>query len=431
MRTNDKLEIEFVETDSPAAIAGLRKGDILVSINSCPVHDVIDFMFNKDAVELEMEFMRNTVRNKVLINMENEADLGITVKPFKIKICKNNCIFCFVKQLPKGLRKSLYVKDEDYRLSFLYGNYMTLSNITNADRNKILEQRLSPLYISVHTTNRALRNKMLGNPLAQDIMKELQFFSSNKIRMHIQIVLCPGFNDGKELQSTIKDLYKFYPYVSSVAVVPVGLTRHRKLQLQPVTKEHARESIEIIESFQKRFKKKHGDPIVYCSDEMYIKAEKAFPPLREYGNLSQLENGVGMVPLFINQSKKVRIPKTLSGSKNLVTITGISFFPYLTKFIDRVNEHEDVNIAIIPVTNDFFGQSVTVTGLLTGRDIIKALHDNTDSYDILIMPDVVLKEGDNVFLDNVSVRDIEEASGLKTVVTDSTPQGFIDTLCNL
>ena len=429
MRTNNRLEIESVDADSPAAKAGLQQGDILLSINSCPLHDVIDFMFNKGSDELEIEFMRNAAVNKTLITMEDDADLGITVKPFKVKTCRNNCIFCFVKQLPKGLRKSLYIKDEDYRLSFLYGNYMTLSNITDEDRKRILEQRLSPLYISVHTTNRSLRNKMLGNPKAQDIMKELKFFSANKIRMHIQIVLCPGFNDGMELQNTIRDIYKFYPYVSSIAVVPVGLTRHRKLQLQPVTKEHALESIKIVESFQKRFRKKHGESIVYCSDEMYIKAEKAFPPLKEYGSLSQIENGVGMVPLFINQAKKVRIPKTLSVKKNFVTFTGVSFFPYLTKFINRITENENVNITVVPVKNEFFGQSVTVTGLLTGRDIIKSLHDNADSYDILIVPDVVLKEGDNVFLDNVSLRDIEDATGLKTVVTDGTPQGFIDTIC--
>jgi NifB/MoaA-like Fe-S oxidoreductase len=162
---------------------------------------------------------------------------------------------------------------------------------------------------------------------------------------------------------------------------------------------------------------------------MYIKAEKAFPPLKEYGNLSQIENGVGMVPLFTNQAKKVRIPKALFSKKNFVTFTGTSFFPYLTKFINRIKENENVNITIVPVKNEFFGQSVTVAGLLTGRDIIKSLHDNADSYDILIVPDVVLKEGDNVLLDNVSLRDIEEATGLKTVVTDSTPQGFIDTIC--
>lgn len=429
MRTNSKLEIESVDADSPAAKAGLQSGDMLLSINSCPLHDVIDFMFNKGSDELEIEFMRNAAVDKTLITMEDDADLGITVKPFSVKTCRNNCIFCFVKQLPKGLRKSLYIKDEDYRLSFLYGNYMTLSNITDVDRKRILEQRLSPLYISVHTTNRSLRNKMLGNPKAQDIMKELKFFSANKIRMHIQIVLCPGFNDGMELQKTIRDIYKFYPYVSSIAVVPVGLTRHRKLQLQPVTKDIALESIKIVESFQKRFKKKHGESIVYCSDEMYIKAEKAFPPLKEYGSLSQIENGVGMVPLFINQAKKVRIPKTFSWKKNLVTFTGISFFPYLTKFINRIAENENVNITIIPVKNEFFGQSVTVAGLLTGRDIIKSFHDNADLYDILIVPNVVLKEGDDVFLDNVSLRDIEDATGLKTVVTDSTPQGFVDTIC--
>jgi putative radical SAM enzyme (TIGR03279 family) len=428
MRTHNKLEIESVSAGSPAAKAGLQQGDILLSINSYPLHDVIDFMFTKDSDELEMAFMRKTAKNSVHISMENDADLGITVKPFRVKICRNNCIFCFVKQLPKGLRKSLYIKDEDYRLSFLYGNYMTLSNITQEDRKRIVEQTLSPLYISVHTTNKSLRNKMLGNPKAQDIMKELKFFSSKKIRMHIQIVLCPGFNDCKELQNTIRDIYKFYPYVSSVAVVPVGLTRHRKQQIQPVTKDDALAALTIVESFQKRFKKKHGELIVYCSDEMYIKAEKTFPPLKEYGVLSQLENGVGMVPLFINQAKKVKIPKTLSREINFLTFTGKSFYPYLAKFMSRMREQENVNITVIPIENEFFGQSVTVTGLLTGRDIIKALHDNTDAYDILIVPDAVLKESDNVFLDNVSLRDIEDATGLKTVVTDGTPQGFIDTI---
>jgi len=303
-----------------------------------------------------------------------------------------------------------------------------LSNITAEDRKRIVEQRLSPLYISVHTTNRSLRNKMLGNPRALDIMKELKFFSANKLRMHIQIVLCPGYNDGTELQNTISDIYKFYPYVSSVAVVPVGLTRHRKQQLQPVTKGDALAAIRIVESFQKRFKKKHGEPIVYCSDEMYIKAEKTFPPLKEYGVFSQIENGVGMVPLFMNQAKKVKIHKPLSKKKNFLTFTGVSFFPYLNKFIGHIREQEGINITVIPIENEFFGQSVTVTGLLTGRDVIKSLHDNTDSYDILIVPDVVLKEGDNVFLDDVSLRDIEDATGLKTAVTDGTPQGFIDTI---
>jgi len=431
MRSHSRVEIESVETDSPAAEAGLREGDLLLSINDSPMHDVIDLMFAKGSDELEIEFIRDGSKHKVLIIAGDGADLGIAVKPFRVKTCRNNCIFCFVRQLPKGLRKSLYIKDEDYRLSFLYGNYMTLSNITDKDKNRILEQRLSPLYISVHSTNRALRNSMLGNENARDILKELKFFAANRIRMHIQIVLCPGFNDGVELRNTINDIYRFYPYISSVAVVPVGLTRHRKQQLQPVLKEDALSAITIVETFQKRFKKKHGETIVYCSDEMYIKAEKTFPALKEYGALSQIENGVGMVPLFINQAKKIRIPKTLSLKKKVLTFTGRSFFPYLSQFINRIAENGVAGITVLQVENDFFGQSVTVAGLLTGRDIVRALHDNTDSYDVLIVPEVVLKEGEEVFLDGVSLGEIEEATGLKTAVTDGTPQGFIDTLGNL
>jgi putative radical SAM enzyme (TIGR03279 family) len=431
MRIHSRVEIESVEAGSPAAKAGLREGDQLFSINAYPVHDVIDLMFAKGYDELEIEFLRDGLKRKVLIIPEDGEDLGIAVKPFRVKTCRNNCIFCFVKQLPKGLRKSLYVKDEDYRLSFLYGNYMTLSNITDEDKKRILEQRLSPLYISVHTTDRELRNRMLANENAPDIMKELKFFSSNRIRMHIQIVLCPGYNDGVELRRTISDIHRFYPYISSVAVVPVGLTRHRKQQLQPVLKDDALSAIAIVESFQKRFKKKYGETLVYCSDEMYIKSEKTFPVLKEYGALSQIENGVGMVPLFINQAKKVRIPKALSPKKNLLTFTGRSFFPYLSQFINRIAESGLAEITVLQVENDFFGQSVTVAGLLTGRDVIRALHDNIDSYETLILPEVVLKEGEDVFLDGVSIGEIEEATGLKTVVTDGTPQGLIDTICNL
>jgi putative radical SAM enzyme (TIGR03279 family) len=428
MRSDAGIEIASVTKDSPAEIAGLRPGDILLTINSHPLRDAIDFMFHKGSDSLDLEFRRNGAKNRVRITVEDEEDLGIIIKPFKIKICKNNCIFCFVKQLPKGLRRSLYVKDEDYRLSFLYGNYTTLSNMDSRDRKRIIDQRLSPLYISVHTTNRALRNKMLGNPGASDIMKELKFFSDGKIRMHIQIVLCPGYNDGRELQNTIKDLCKFYPYVASIAVVPVGLTQHRKHQIDPVTTEDAAKAISTVESFQKRFKKKHGDPVVYCADEMFIKADRPFPQLREYGSLPQMENGVGMVPLFLSQARKVKVPKAVCHKTKFLTFTGASFYPFLKKFTDRLAEKEDIHIDVVPVENRFFGTSVTVAGLLTGRDIIKALHDNTDSYRILLVPDVSLKEDEDLFLDDVSLKDIEEATGLKTVRTESSPQGLIDAI---
>jgi len=430
MRPKMGIVIESVLPGSLADVVGLRPGDILLSINSHPVTDAIDYMFYRSSGSLDIEFCREGIKNNVRLTTEENIDIGIMIKPFKVKTCKNNCIFCFVKQLPKGLRKSLYIKDEDYRLSFLYGNYMTLSNIEAGDRKRIVDQRLSPLYISVHATNRQLRNKMLGNPRATDILKELKFFSDKKIRMHTQIVLCPGFNDGKELQNTIKDLYKFYPYTSSIAVVPVGLTEHRRQPLNPVTKEDAESAIEIVESFQKRFKKKHGEPIVYCADEMFIKADRPFPPLKEYGVLPQIENGVGMVPLFISQSRKVKIAKAVPGKKFL-TFTGTSFYPFLKRFAERLSEKEGISITVIPVENNFFGTSDSVTGLLTGRDVIKALRDNADSHDMLLVPDVALKEDDDLFLDDVSLRDVEEATGLKAVRIEATPQGLLDAISGL
>lgn len=424
------IVIESIEPESPAEKAGLHPDDILLSVNGKPLHDAIDFMFYKNNGMLDIEFKRNDVRHSVRINNADNQDPGLTIKPFKVRVCRNNCIFCFVKQLPKGLRKQLYLKDEDYRLSFLYGNYITLSNIELRDKKRIIEQRLSPLYVSVHSTNKSLRNKMLGNSKLPDIMKELKYFSGHKIRMHLQIVLCPGYNDGKELENTIKDLYKFYPYTSSIAVVPVGLTRHRKIPVNPVTGEDAIKAIRTVEVFQKRYIKKHGDPVVYCADEMYIKAGLPFPKLSEYGALPQLENGVGMVPLFMNQSKKIRMPKSVSHKKKFLAITGTSFFPFLKRFTDRLFRKENIHIDVIPVENRLFGQSVTVTGLLTGRDIITALHDNTDAHDVLIVPDSALKEDEDIFLDDVSLKDIQEATGLKAIRTEASPQGLIDTMAN-
>lgn len=431
MQSNRGITIENITPGSIAEAAGLRPGDILCDINAAPMRDVIDYMFHKDEDELKIGFRRDGAKRNISIYSDGDADLGITFKPMKVKTCKNNCLFCFVKQLPGGLRKPLYIKDEDYRLSFLYGNYTTLSNITTEEKKRIVEQRLSPMYISVHTTNKALRNRMLGNPKATDILKELKYFAGHKIRMHIQIVVCPGLNDAGELQSTIRDIYRFHPYVSSIAVVPVGLTRHRRMQLEPMSKEAAHNTLEIVDVFQRRFRKKHGEAIVYCADEMYIKAEASFPSVQEYGELPQLENGVGMVPLFLSQARKLKIPRAIRGKSGVLTFTGTSFYPYLKKFIDRLSEKEHLAVDVLPVKNIFFGESVTVTGLLTGRDVISALHDNTDKYQVLAVPEVVLREGDTLFLDNVSLQELEEATGLKVVTTDGTPQGLIDTLAEI
>lgn len=425
MHSEKGLEIERIHSGSQAEKLGLLPGDILVSINSHRLHDPIDFMFFSSDASIEIEVKRNG-KNIILHAIREEGrEFGADFKPLKAATCKNNCIFCFVNQLPKGLRKTLYIKDDDYRMSFLYGNYVTLTNLKEEDRKRIVKQRLSPLYISVHSTNRVVRNKLLGNTKAPDILKELKFFVDNKIRLHTQIVLCPGHNDGKELSKTINDLYGFYPYVSSIAVVPVGLTTYRKHSIRPVEKKEARDALKIIESFQKRFKKKHGESIVYGADELYIKAEIPFPPFKEYGDFPQIENGVGMVQHFMNHAKKIRLPKSPPRKKRFLTFTGTSFYPFLKKFI-RLLETEGINIDLIPVENRFFGASVTVTGLLTGKDIIRTLLDKVEVQEAILVPDVVLKDMENMFLDDINLKDMEDALNIPVRKIASTPEGLIE-----
>jgi putative radical SAM enzyme (TIGR03279 family) len=423
VRNKSGVVIEEVAPSSPAAQAGIQKGDILVSINGNKLSDIIDYMFYKPETESDIVISRKGKRHSIKLILDESEDPGIKLKQFRIKTCRNKCIFCFVSQLPRGLRKTLYIKDEDYRMSFLYGNYITMTNLTQEDKKRIARQRLSPLYISVHSTNNALRCKMLGNPKAQDILKELRFLKDNKIKMHTQIVLCPGWNDGKELEKTIRDLYSFYPYLSSIAVVPVGLTAHRKTKLKAVEKEDAENALQIISAFQKRFKKKHGDPIVYGADELYIKAGQPFPPIKDYGDLPQIENGVGMVALFMSKAKKIKLPSK-PPSKKYLTITGVSFYPYLKRFLDRL-EKNGISITPVAVENSFFGRSVTVTGLLTGRDVIKSLSTKAEGYDLLLLPDCMLRAEKDVFLDDVSVRDLESTIGIKTKIVESTPQGLL------
>ncbi|MBM4128882.1 MAG: DUF512 domain-containing protein [Nitrospira sp.] len=425
MPFKNSLEVADIKPGSPAEKFGLLPGDMLVSLNSYPVHDYIDFMFYCTEKVIKMGVKRGKELLNLSLTTEEGKEVGIDFKPFKVMTCKNNCIFCFVKQLPRGLRKTLYIKDEDYRMSFLYGNYITLTNLTSDDKRRIVEQRLSPLYISVHATNKTLRNRILGNARAPDVLKEIKFFADHKIRLHTQIVLCPDYNNGKELQRTISDLHRFYPYVQSIAVVPVGLTDFRKNPIRPVEKEDARDALKTIESFQKRFKKKHGDSIVYAADELYIKSEMPFPPLKDYADMPQIENGVGMVPLFMGKAKKLNVPKTVSRKRRFLTFTGMSFHPFLRKFSERLSSKEGLAIEALAVENRFFGPSITVTGLLTGRDVIRTLSEQTGAHEIILVPDVVLKNREDLFLDDIALRDVEEALGLPVRKIEATPEGLL------
>ncbi len=416
--------ISHVAENSIAQEIGLQKGDILVDVDGHPVRDVIDYMYyfsKKDVADLK--FRRGTRTYSFKIKQKDKVNIGFELKPFKVRHCRNKCLFCFVDQLPRGMRKSLYLKDEDFRMSFLHGNYITLTNLSPSDKARIIEQKLSPLYVSVHTTNNDLRRKMLNNPKAPDIHEEIQNFTSNKIRMHAQIVLCPGLNDGEELSKTIQDLQRFYPYVSSVAVVPVGITRHRKTGLKTVEKTDALKAIEIIKKFRNRLKKRHGDAIVYPADELYIKAGITFPSISEYGDLPQIENGVGMVPQFLHALKKLKIPKKIEPRK-LATFTGADFMPYLEEFSQRLKSIEGLSLDIFKVENEFLGTMVTVTGLLTGKDILKSIMGKTKA-DCLLVPNVTLKDEEDKFLDNITIKDMEESLGMQVRPIDSTPDGLL------
>ncbi|MDX9714780.1 MAG: DUF512 domain-containing protein [Dissulfurispiraceae bacterium] len=425
-KSSCSVEIDEVFEGSPAALAGVMPGDRIFEINGNRVKDVIDLMYygNDECVELKIKRGSDKKVLNLRADEHGSGNIGISLKPLSVKTCRNNCIFCFVSQLPKGLRRSLYVKDEDYRMSFLYGNYITLTNISEADKKRIVEQRLSPLYISVHATETSVRNRMLGNPKAADVLKELKFFARSKIRMHAQVVLCPGFNDGKILQKTIADLYKMYPYVVSIAVVPVGITEHRKKALRPVDRDDALAALDIINRLQQRFRRKHGEHIVFAADELYIKAGQPIPPLKEYDELHQIENGVGLVAQFISQSRKVKMPEAKSG-RRYIAVTGTSFYPFLNKFGDRIKK-QGFNLDVLAVQNFLFGKGVTVAGLLTGRDIIRALAGNVSKSDTVIIPDIMLKEGDKVFLDDLSVKDIGEMLNTKIAVIRSEPEALVN-----
>lgn len=415
--------ISHITEGSIAQEAGLQKGDVLLSIDGNPVADVIDLMFHSMDSAMKLEVRRND--KKILFKIKNKEHdpLGLELKSFRTKTCRNKCIFCFVGQLPKGMRKTLYLKDDDYRMSFLFGNYITLSNLSAKEKRRIIEQKLSPLYISVHTTNNDIRKKMLGNSKAPHILQEIQDLTSQKIRLHVQIVLCPGYNDGEELENTIKDLQRFYPYVASIAVVPVGITKHRRASLKPVTQDDALKAIDIVKKFRRRLKKRHGDPLVYVADELYIKAGLTFPSLKEYGDLSQIENGVGLVPVFLQEAKRIKIPKKIEPSKTAV-ITGASFMPYLKEFKKKLTTTEGLDLEIFQVENKFFGPSVTVTGLLTGKDILRSVMGKT-SADCLLIPNVALRNGTDIFLDNISLQDMEETLGMHVTAIEPTPEGLL------
>lgn len=421
------LYIDYVTPGSIAAELEVSAGDRLLAVNGKALRDLIDYSYytaSEQELLLELEKPDGELW-ELEVERDSGEQLGLSFSSPVPARCSNNCLFCFVHQLPKGLRKPLYVKDEDYRLSFLNGNYVTLANLKPSELKRIIKQRLSPLYISVHATNPGLRELLLGKPGIPGIMEQLQALAAARIVMHTQIVLCPGLNDGDELQRTVTDLVALYPAVQSLAVVPLGLTAHRRKlpQLTPVDADYARKFISIWQPQAVGLHRKLHQPFLFLADEFYLKAAASFPLLKEYGDFPQIENGVGMVPLFMKEAAGVLRNTRPLGLFRVTTVTGVSAFGFVQSYLEQLSGKCGVDIKLMAIENRLFGPSITVSGLVSGNDIMAATA-GCDIGSCLFIPDVMLKEGEGLFLDGVSLHDLEQHTGCRVVVFNSTPSGF-------
>jgi putative radical SAM enzyme (TIGR03279 family) len=434
----DLLTVTSVAGGSIAEKVGFEKGDKLVTINDNPVNDIIDYHLLTCDEYLKLEVRKPSGERWIVdIKKDDYESLGLTFEkdiPMGLKRCSNNCIFCFIDQLPPGLRETLYVKDDDYRHSFLYGNYISLTNLSQADWERIKRMRLSPLYVSVHTTNPRLRSKMFRNPRAGRIMDQLRELVSAGITLHAQVVVCPGINDGSELDTTLHDLASLWPEMSSVSVVPVGITKYQKFDYPffPVDRTAAEDIINRVERIQKECNKTLGYNFVFAADELYLKAGRVIPPAEYYEDYPQLENGVGTVRLFIDEMAEImeELPARISPPRRSLVITGVSAAELLKHTVRKLNDTvSDLDARVLPVSNQFFGPSVTVTGLLTGQDITvsleRYLREQQDRDIDVILSSVLLKADEEVFLDGYTVDDVKKRTGVNLIIVENSARGLI------
>ncbi|RBP39197.1 DUF512 domain-containing protein [Garciella nitratireducens] len=409
----DKILIKEVIKNSIAEEVGIVAGDFLISVNYSSIHDIVEYKYliTDEHLLLQIEKKNGDIW-EVEIEKDYDEDLGLIFENAiidKAKGCKNKCIFCFIDQLPRGLRNTLYFKDDDTRLSFLQGNYVTLTNLKKEEIERIIKYKISPINISVHTTNPDLRRKMLNNKNAGKIMDLISRFSKAKLTMNVQIVLCPDINDREELDKTLEDLLKFYPSIKSVTIVPVGITKYRQ-NLYPIrefTKKEAQIVLRQIKDIQNKMLKKYNTHFVFPGDEFFIKAEENFPEVDYYEGFGQLENGVGMISLFCSQFKDtINNFSQEPNPKEFSIVTGKLAFPFIKELMESLmKKWKQLNIHVYGIENEFFGEKITVSGLITGQDIIKQLKRKKLGEFILI-PQSMLKAEDIIFLDDVTIDDI-------------------------
>ena len=402
------IKILDVSLGSLAWKAGINSGDFILEINKKIVRDEIDYLFLTAEKSVRIKILQQRKIKTINIKNNFSADIGLTLEEMKTYSCGSNCIFCFINQNPKGLRESLYFHDGDYRMSFLYGNYITLTNIGESALKRIVEQKLSPLYISVHSTVPNVRKQYMNLKKDDKLIKKIMYLVENGISLHTQIVLSPNINDGDSLIKTIDDLYKLNSSVESLAIVPVGLTKHRKNlpKIKPVTPKYATDLIKIITPMQKKFKNETGKNWLYLSDEFYILSGTEVPKATHYDDYPQIENGVGMLRLFFDDFIKSmkKAPKGLKSKKRVTFLTGTLAYGFMNEnIIPRLNIIKNLETSLIPIKNRLFGTSVTVTGLLSGKSLLKGV-ENIELGDLVVLPANTLNH-DKIFLDNMTTED--------------------------
>ena len=432
--------IRVVEPGSPAAKAGVQVGETLTHVNGKPIVDVLDYKFYTydPKLELTLRASDNTFRTVKVRKYEGQ-DLGLEFETYlmdRARSCANNCIFCFVDQMPPGMRKSLYFKDDDARLSFLMGNYLTLTNLSEREVQRIIDLRISPINVSVHTTDPELRVEMLKNKRAGESIDIMRRFAEHHITMNCQIVSCPGINDGAALARTLRDLAEMFPAVNSISVVPVGVTKYREglYPLRPYTGEEAAVLIDQVEAFARAHLDQQGTRLVWCSDEFYLLAGRELPEEDYFEEFTQLDNGVGMLRLLSEEFRRgldLMEPEEMEGAEPFAIATGVSAAPFLAKLVDMARTKcGKIEGEVYPIRNDFFGHTITVAGLVTGQDLIAQLKGKELPKRLLI-PANMLRAGERVFLDDVSLDDVERELELTVIPVAQDGYELLDAMCGI
>ncbi len=401
------LQIKYIRTNTLADKIGIHTNDILLSINNYNINDVIDYQFYQAEEVLRIKIERNNRPKTYLMKKGYSEDLGLEFHPIKYRRCNCNCIFCFIDQMHPQARPSLKIKDDDFRLSFLFGNFITLTNLSRSDYLRIVNQRLSPLYISVHTTNDELRTRMMRYRVKMSIKERLRFLADNEIQIHTQVVLIPGWNDGTELERTIFDLAGFYPSVQSIAVVPVGLTRFRKglMPLQPVDIDLAKKVISDSMEWRERLKQEFGTGLVTLSDEFFLIANEKIPEEEYYDDFPQIENGIGMTRMFLDNWDRTRNSLKLDKDMHSVSLaTAELIYPIIRNLALEFQKCTNIKIDVIKVENEYLGNTITVTGLLAGCDVVKTIKES-DYGDLILLPENMFN-ADGLTLDGKTIDDL-------------------------